>query len=120
MGACNFLSLQFILFIQDILQPCESSSCIGIWTTKTPKLLLEKNLCASCKYRAENIQILDFIEQCLNVLELFLWCFVSIFTSLLCKSVAIIKSDKDRRYELDSIVTHDGAKLPCLALSDMN
>ncbi|KAK7831951.1 pentatricopeptide repeat-containing protein [Quercus suber] len=35
-------------------------------------------------------------------------------------SVAIIKSNKDTRYGLDSIVTHDGAKLPCLALPDLS
>ena len=45
-------------------------------------------------------------------------CFL--FTSLLCISVAIIKSNKDTRYGLDSIVTHDGAKLPCLALPDLS
>ncbi|XP_023883274.1 thymidine kinase a [Quercus suber] len=36
------------------------------------------------------------------------------------RSVAIIKSNKDTRYGLDSIVTHDGAKLPCLALPDLS
>ncbi|KAF4368768.1 hypothetical protein F8388_021380 [Cannabis sativa] len=34
-------------------------------------------------------------------------------------SVAIIKSNKDTRYGLDSIVTHDGVKLPCWALADL-
>ena len=34
--------------------------------------------------------------------------------------MAIIKSNKDTRYGLDSIVTHDGAKLPCLALPDLS
>ncbi|KAF8410831.1 hypothetical protein HHK36_003368 [Tetracentron sinense] len=36
------------------------------------------------------------------------------------RSVAIIKSNKDSRYGLDSIVTHDGAKLPCWALPDLS
>ncbi|CAL5183999.1 unnamed protein product [Lathyrus oleraceus] len=36
------------------------------------------------------------------------------------RNVAIIKSSKDTRYGLDSIVTHDGAKLPCWALSDLS
>ncbi|KAK9091906.1 hypothetical protein Syun_026817 [Stephania yunnanensis] len=36
------------------------------------------------------------------------------------RNVAIIKSDKDSRYGLDSIVTHDGAKLPCWALPDLS
>nr|POE91032.1 thymidine kinase a [Quercus suber] len=36
------------------------------------------------------------------------------------RSVAIIKSKKDTRYGLDSIVTHDGVKLPCLALPDLS
>lgn len=36
------------------------------------------------------------------------------------RSVAIIKSNKDTRYGLDSIVTHDGEKLPCLPLSDLS
>ncbi|KAL6520484.1 hypothetical protein OROHE_017072 [Orobanche hederae] len=37
-----------------------------------------------------------------------------------CLSVAIIKSSKDARYGLDSIVTHDGEKLPCLPLADLS
>ncbi|KAK9084663.1 hypothetical protein Sjap_025074 [Stephania japonica] len=36
------------------------------------------------------------------------------------RNIAIIKSDKDSRYGLDSIVTHDGAKLPCWALPDLS
>ncbi|XP_042485753.1 thymidine kinase-like [Macadamia integrifolia] len=36
------------------------------------------------------------------------------------RSVAIIKSNKDTRYGLNSIVTHDGAKFPCWALSDLS
>lgn len=35
------------------------------------------------------------------------------------RSVAIIKSNKDTRFGLDSIVTHDGVKLPCWALADL-
>ncbi|KAK7303390.1 hypothetical protein RJT34_14295 [Clitoria ternatea] len=36
------------------------------------------------------------------------------------RNVAIIKSSKDTRYGLDSIVTHDGAKLPCWALTNLS
>ncbi|KAM1765672.1 hypothetical protein ACFX11_004773 [Malus domestica] len=36
------------------------------------------------------------------------------------KNVAIIKSIKDTRYGLDSIVTHDGVKLPCWPLKDLS
>ncbi|XP_002266298.3 thymidine kinase a isoform X2 [Vitis vinifera] len=36
------------------------------------------------------------------------------------RKVAIIKSNKDTRYGLDSIVTHDGVKLPCWALADLS
>lgn len=36
------------------------------------------------------------------------------------RRVAIIKSNKDNRYGLDSIVTHDGEKLPCLPLADLS
>ncbi|KAK2967511.1 hypothetical protein RJ640_010152 [Escallonia rubra] len=36
------------------------------------------------------------------------------------ESVAIIKSNKDTRYGLDSIVTHDGEKLPCWPLADLS
>lgn len=36
------------------------------------------------------------------------------------RSVAIVKSNKDTRYGLDSIVTHDGVKLPCWALPDLS
>ncbi|XP_021719810.1 thymidine kinase a-like isoform X2 [Chenopodium quinoa] len=36
------------------------------------------------------------------------------------RKVALIKSNKDTRYELNSIVTHDGEKFPCLALPDLS
>ncbi|KAH7533457.1 thymidine kinase a [Ziziphus jujuba] len=36
------------------------------------------------------------------------------------RSVAVIKSSKDNRYAVDSIVTHDGAKFPCWALPDLS
>ncbi|XP_022925302.1 thymidine kinase a-like [Cucurbita moschata] len=36
------------------------------------------------------------------------------------RSVAVIKSNKDTRYGLDSIVTHDGMKLPCWALPNLS
>ncbi|CAA7393311.1 unnamed protein product [Spirodela intermedia] len=36
------------------------------------------------------------------------------------RNVAIIKSEKDNRYGLDSIVTHDGLRMPCWALPDLS
>ncbi|KAJ7960282.1 Thymidine kinase [Quillaja saponaria] len=36
------------------------------------------------------------------------------------RNVAIIKSSKDTRYAINSIVTHDGAKFPCWALPDLS
>ncbi|KAL9146796.1 hypothetical protein ABFS82_13G134300 [Erythranthe guttata] len=36
------------------------------------------------------------------------------------RNVVIIKSNKDTRYGLESIVTHDGEKLPCLPLADLS
>ncbi|KAH9749862.1 pentatricopeptide repeat-containing protein [Citrus sinensis] len=36
------------------------------------------------------------------------------------RNVAVIKSNKDTRYGLDSIVTHDGVKLPCCALTTLS
>ncbi|XP_047973969.1 pentatricopeptide repeat-containing protein At4g16470-like isoform X2 [Salvia hispanica] len=36
------------------------------------------------------------------------------------ENVAVIKSNKDNRYALDSIVTHDGEKLPCLPLANLS
>ncbi|KAF9664398.1 hypothetical protein SADUNF_Sadunf16G0014500 [Salix dunnii] len=35
-------------------------------------------------------------------------------------NVALIKSNKDNRYGLDSVVTHDGVKLPCCALPNLS
>ncbi|KAL8473105.1 hypothetical protein ACS0TY_030080 [Phlomoides rotata] len=35
-------------------------------------------------------------------------------------NIFIIKSNKDIRYGLDSIVMHDGEKLPCLPLADLS
>lgn len=34
--------------------------------------------------------------------------------------MAVIKSSKDTRFGLDSVVTHDGLKLPCWALTDLS
>lgn len=34
--------------------------------------------------------------------------------------MALIKSNKDTRYELNSVVTHDGDKYPCFALHDLS
>ena len=61
-----------------------------------------------------------FTEQSLNVFGIILMMRCFFFTSLLCRSLAIIKSNKDTRYGLDSIVTHYRAKLPCLALPDLS
>ncbi|OAY61162.1 thymidine kinase a [Manihot esculenta] len=36
------------------------------------------------------------------------------------RKVAVIKSNRDTRYGLDSIVTHDGVKLPCMALPNLS
>nr|XP_018678880.1 PREDICTED: thymidine kinase-like isoform X1 [Musa acuminata subsp. malaccensis] len=36
------------------------------------------------------------------------------------RSVAMVKSDRDTRYGLDSVVTHDGMKMPCFALSELS
>ncbi|XP_043699857.1 thymidine kinase-like, partial [Telopea speciosissima] len=36
------------------------------------------------------------------------------------RNVAVIKSNKDTRYGLDSAVTHDGVKLPCFTLVDLS
>ncbi|XP_058218672.1 thymidine kinase a [Rhododendron vialii] len=35
------------------------------------------------------------------------------------RSVAMIKSSKDTRYAINSVVTHDGAKFPCWALPNL-
>ncbi|KAL6893956.1 hypothetical protein ACP4OV_008054 [Aristida adscensionis] len=36
------------------------------------------------------------------------------------RDVVLIKSDKDNRYGLDSVVTHDGTKMACWALSELS
>jgi thymidine kinase len=36
------------------------------------------------------------------------------------RNVALIKSDKDNRYGLDSVVTHDGTKMECWAISQLS
>ncbi|CAK9315503.1 unnamed protein product [Citrullus colocynthis] len=36
------------------------------------------------------------------------------------RNVVMIKSSKDTRYAIDSVVTHDGAKFPCWALPDLS
>lgn len=36
------------------------------------------------------------------------------------RTVAMIKSSKDTRYAIDSVVSHDGVKFPCWALPDLS
>ncbi|XP_068336505.1 thymidine kinase a-like [Pyrus communis] len=36
------------------------------------------------------------------------------------RNVAMIKSSKDTRYAIDSVVTHNGEKFPCRVLSDLS
>ncbi|ONK59788.1 uncharacterized protein A4U43_C08F10700 [Asparagus officinalis] len=36
------------------------------------------------------------------------------------RKVAMIKSDRDTRYAIDSIVTHDGTRMRCLALNELS
>ncbi|XP_024032098.1 thymidine kinase [Morus notabilis] len=36
------------------------------------------------------------------------------------RNVVMIKSSKDNRYAVDSVVTHDGAKFPCWVLPDLS
>ncbi|MCH93740.1 thymidine kinase, partial [Trifolium medium] len=45
---------------------------------------------------------------------------ILVYLSVKPRNVAIIKSSKDTRYGLDSIVTHDGAKLPCWPLTNLS
>lgn len=45
---------------------------------------------------------------------------LTIIVFALCRRVAIIKSDKDTRYGLESIVTHNGEKFPCWPLSRLS
>lgn len=44
----------------------------------------------------------------------------NLFSCLSCRNVAVIKSNKDTRYDPHSIVTHDGVKLPCWALANLS
>ncbi|KAJ0759367.1 putative thymidine kinase [Helianthus annuus] len=49
-------------------------------------------------------------------------CSFGLFTALLfdvCRNIALIKSSKDTRYAIDSVVTHDGTEHPCWPLSDL-
>lgn len=39
---------------------------------------------------------------------------------MMSRNVVMIKSSKDTRYAIDSVVTHDGAKFPCWALPDLS
>ncbi|KAF5728850.1 hypothetical protein HS088_TW21G01004 [Tripterygium wilfordii] len=69
----------------------------------------------------QSVEIYELINEMSCVLN-DVGCFLVIhhFYGLLCRSVAVIKSNKDTRYRLDSIVTHDGMKLPCSALANLS
>lgn len=41
------------------------------------------------------------------------------YHNFLWRNVAMLKSSKDNRYAVDSVVTHDGIKFPCWALPDL-
>lgn len=34
--------------------------------------------------------------------------------------MAVIKPERDTRYGLDSVVTHDGVRMPCFSLSELS
>lgn len=38
----------------------------------------------------------------------------------LCRNFALIKSNKDNRYGLESVASHDGEKLPCWPLANLS
>ncbi|KAK4727475.1 hypothetical protein R3W88_032392 [Solanum pinnatisectum] len=42
------------------------------------------------------------------------------FESKLGRNVVMIKSNKDTRYAVDAVVTHDGTKFPCWSLPDLS
>jgi thymidine kinase len=54
------------------------------------------------------------------VFSLFIYYFLNVMgLSVMRRNVAMVKSSKDSRYAKDSIVTHDGVKVPCWALPDL-
>uniref|UniRef100_A0A3Q7JJP6 Thymidine kinase n=1 Tax=Solanum lycopersicum TaxID=4081 RepID=A0A3Q7JJP6_SOLLC len=62
-------------------------------------------------FRQKSSEEMPFAFECKN------WIAISPQFQL---SVAILKSDKDTRYGLDSIVTHDGDRLPCWPLANLS
>jgi len=49
----------------------------------------------------------------------YIGCFANSFVFLLWRNVVMLKSSKDTRYAIDSVVTHDGVKFPCWALPNL-
>ncbi|RVW33620.1 Pentatricopeptide repeat-containing protein [Vitis vinifera] len=76
--------------------------------TSTEGIISKKDGCSKLKFEE---CALSFVSA--SVARLLIRCLEG-------RKVAIIKSNKDTRYGLDSIVTHDGVKLPCWALADLS
>lgn len=36
-----------------------------------------------------------------------------------CRRVSLVKSDKDNRYAVSAVVSHDGVQMPCVAVSSL-
>ncbi|XP_020518872.1 pentatricopeptide repeat-containing protein At4g16470 [Amborella trichopoda] len=74
---------------------------------------------------AERLAFLDHSVIWGALLNACLWRDVSVVREMMRinrvkkESVAVIKSDKDNRYGLNSIVTHDGEKMSCWAMADL-
>jgi len=36
-----------------------------------------------------------------------------------CRRVSLVKSDKDNRYSVSAVVSHDGVQMPCVAVPSL-
>lgn len=63
---------------------------------------------------------IGFLQNNYNIRYVNLWCISSSSLVFWCRTSALIKSNKDNRYALNSVVSHDGEKLPCWSLADLS
>ncbi|KAL2636248.1 hypothetical protein R1flu_007727 [Riccia fluitans] len=77
---------------------------------------------------AEEVEVEHFVEKCGSIHLILGPMFAGKSTALLKRAqeevnagrrVALVKSDKDSRYGLNAVVTHDGVQMPCYAVPDL-
>ncbi|KAL3684246.1 hypothetical protein R1sor_002268 [Riccia sorocarpa] len=98
---------------------------VGIRAVKNDGLSL---LADGAQEEVVSLEVKPFVEKCGSIHLILGPMFAGKSTALLKRAqeevnagrkVALVKSDKDSRYGLNAVVTHDGVQMPCYAVPDL-